>query len=338
MLYVTTRNKQDAHTSYRTLSADTDREGGLYVPFYLPKFTPEQIGALREKSFSQCVSEILKILFGIRLDSWDVDFCIGRYPVRLVPLPHKIVVGETWRNPDWDFARLIRNLAARLQNSQDSQQIPSSWACIAVRIAVIFGLFGELERLGLAGAEKTVDLAAHEGDLSAAVSAVYAKKMGLPIGSVVCSCSEDSPLWELLHTGQAQTKREKDTLPENLERLIYEVLGYEKTGLFIDSCKAGEAFRISAGDRTLLREAVSPVVVSQKRVDSLIPNVYRTSTYVLEPDSALAYGALLDHRSSTGERRAALLLTERSPLHALQAVAYSMNISVQELKERIYIK
>ena len=43
MLYVTTRNKTDAHTAHKTLTSDRGADGGLYVPFQIPVISKEYI-------------------------------------------------------------------------------------------------------------------------------------------------------------------------------------------------------------------------------------------------------------------------------------------------------
>ena len=96
MLYVTTRNNRDAYTAQRVLRENRGPDGGLYVPFREPVFSREEIDALKEKSFHQCVAEVLNRLFNTKLIRWDVEFCVGRYPVRLVNLPQRIIAGE-WR-------------------------------------------------------------------------------------------------------------------------------------------------------------------------------------------------------------------------------------------------
>ena len=62
MLYVTTRDKNDAVTAYRTLSGSKSSDGGLYIPFQSIKFSHEQILELKDKSFGKCVAEILNFL------------------------------------------------------------------------------------------------------------------------------------------------------------------------------------------------------------------------------------------------------------------------------------
>ena len=104
MLYVTTRNNRDAYTAQRVLRENRGPDGGLYVPFREPVFSREEIDALKEKSFHQCVAEVLNRLFNTKLTRWDVEFCVGRYPVRLVNLPQRIIAGECWHNPEWSAA------------------------------------------------------------------------------------------------------------------------------------------------------------------------------------------------------------------------------------------
>lgn len=338
MLYVTTRNTADANTSYRTLYMDRAEDGGLYVPFRLPKLTDRQIDELKDKSFGQCVADILKLLFGVRLESWDVDFCIGRQPYRVVSLSHKIVVGETWRNPDWDFSRLVRNLTQRIRDGKEQSETVTGWCRIAVRMAVLFGLFGKLERLGLTGSKAPTDVAVDAGDLSAAVSALYCKRMGLCIGSIICSCTEEDALWELFHSGHISEGISSGELPQDLERLVFEVFGIKESLRFVECLSSGKEYILSETDRLRLCDAVKLMAVSENRIAAIIPNVYRTNAYVLSECAALAYGGLLDHRSLGVERKCALLLTEQSPICEAEKVALAMNIPVSELRPLLHIQ
>ena len=344
MLYVTTRNKTDAHTAHNTLTGDRAPDGGLFVPFQLPKLSDGDILALKDKTFGQCIADILNLFFSARLDGWDVDFSIGRYPIKLVPMSHKIVVAESWHNPDWDFARMVRNLAGRLRGSGDTEGVPSNWAWIAIRIATLFGLYGEMLRQGLTTPDKTMDICVTSGDFGAPISAWYAKEMGLPVGTVICACNENSGVWDLLHHGELRTDTiavntntpECDvSVPVNLERLISARLGHDEAARFRTCCETGRAYIPGEEEAILLREGMYAAVVGQNRMESIIYNVYRSGTYLLGPYSALAYGGLQDYRTGVGEGRTALILTERGPICSAATVAKAMGISMQELKERV---
>jgi threonine synthase len=124
-------------------------------------------------------------------------------------------------------------------------------------------------------------------------------------------------------------------IPPDLERLICETCGQEEAGSFFWSSTEGGNYAPSELNWAALRKGMFAAVASQDRVMSIIPSVYRTSQYILDPYCALAYGALSDYRARFGSSRTVLLLSEKSPLSCSEAVSEAMGISVDELKKRI---
>lgn len=339
MLYVTTRNNRDAFTSQRALRENRGPDGGMYLPFHAPSFSQADLDALAEKPFNQRVAEILNLLFQTRLSGWDVDFCAGRYPVRLENLRHRIVMAETWHNPEWDFDRTVRSLSACLRDGE--LQAPGDWVRIAVRIAVLFGIFGELKRTSV---DQPANIALVSGDFSAPISVWYARQWGLPIGNLVCCCNENNSLWDLICHGQLRTDilsiptavPEADVaLPADLERLIYECGGTLEVRRYLDACCQGSMYCPNDAVLAKLRKGVYVSVVSSKRMETTIPSVYRTHGYLLSPSTALAYAGMLDYRAKTGQTGPCLVLAEKGPLRDADTVAAVLGISTEELKERI---
>ena len=339
MLYVTTRNSRDTFTTQRALRENRGPDGGMYVPFRAPCFSQAELDALAEKPFPQRVAEILNLLFQIRLSGWDVDFCAGRYPVRLESLPHRVIVAETWHNSESNFDRTIRNLTARLQDGQIGA--PGDWARIAVRIAVLFGIFGELRH---AGVNQPVDIAMVSGDFSAPISAWYARQWGLPVGNLICCCNENNSLWDLICHGQLRTDvlsvstaiPEADVaLPEDLERLIFACGGTLEVWRYLDTCRQGTMYCPNDAVLAQLRKGLYVSVVSSQRMETTIPSVYRTHGYILSPSSALAYAGMQDYRAKTGQTGPCLVLAEKGPMHNSEAVASMLGISAEELENQI---
>ena len=284
MLYVTTRNKNDAHTAHKTLTMDKT-ENGPFIPFQLPVICHDDIRALAAKSFGQNVADILNQFFAARLDGWDVDFSIGRYPVKLIPMNRKIVFAESWHNPDNDFARIVRNLAGRLRGNDDNAGVPSNWAWIAIRIAVLFAVFGQMMQQGLIGAEDIIDIALPSGDFSGPMAVWYAREMGLPIGNIICSCNENCGIWELLHHGSMRTDLVAQStntpecdvgVPVGIERLIAGILGSDEAKQFHRACGEGLVYAPGEDKTDILRKGLYIAVVGQMRMESIIYNVYRT--------------------------------------------------------------
>jgi len=337
MLYVTTREKNDPQTTPKALSADRGADGGLYVPFQIIKLGAEDVQAMLEKPFSCCIAEVLNLFFSCRLTGLDVEFAIGRNPYKLVPMNHRIVVAELWHNLDNCYDRLERELAAKICASQGVELKLTSWLRIGIRLAVLFGIFAQLHQLGMGTA---VDVSVPTGDFSAAMAVWYGRDMGLPIANIICSCNENSGVWELLHLGELHTDGDPTVtttpladavVPAELERLISATMGREEAKRFADTCASGRIYHPHTESLPMLKKGMFSAVVSRSRLDALIPSVYRTNTYILGPYTALAYGGLMDYRAKTGETRPALMIAERSPICDGTVVTDSMRMTCNEL-------
>lgn len=322
MLYVTTRDSKDAYTPRHPLTKDRGPDGGFFIPFRKICFTGEEIASLGEKSFGQCVAEVLNRFFPGKLTGWQVDFALGRRPIRLIAMSHKILVGELFNNPGNSFPWSVRKLRDLLVPSEEVPEALSQWTVIAVRIALLFGIFGELMRRDLADQERPFDVAVAVDDFSGPVSVFYAKQMGLPIGRIVFGCNENSGVWDLLHHGELHTGRRPvetgtplcdHAVPASLERLIYEKLGRGEAVRFAETVARKGVYALPDVTRAVLGEGFFGAVISQKRMQSVIRNVHSTNGYELHPYGALAYGALQDFRAIQSEATPALILTEFCP-------------------------
>lgn len=331
MLYLTTRNRHDAYTTARVLIADRGPDGGLYMPFRMAVLSGEEVWQLKDKTFSQCIAEILNLFFGCGLSMWDVEFAVGRYPFKTVSVSQKVHVAQLWHNQDGKYSWLEATLARKICGQIPAEGIPS-WVRIAIRIAVLTAVFGELMRQGAVDPRDPVDIAVPAGDFEMPVSVWYARQMGLPIANIICSCNENSAAWELLHLA---TVRTDSGMPEQLERLICGTLGPEEACRYAAACEKGGVYALSSEDAEKLRAGMFAAVVSAHRLQSTVRNVYRTSAYIPGPQTALAYGGLLDYRAKTGENRTVLLLAQTDPADDAKFVADALDITVSELKEKL---
>lgn len=339
MLHATTRSELDPVTAHRALTGLRAADGGLYVPFRLPELSSDEISALKGKSFGQAAAEILGMFFGCKLDGWDVEFAIGRYPVRCVPMSHRIVIAETWHNLEWDHAWMVHSLVDLVAGRKIDE--PGDWAETTVRIAALFGIFAELMRTGMLKDDEKVDISVTSGDFSAPMAAWYARKMGLPISGIVVCCNENSAPWDLIYKGELRTGAVAvptatpdcdKTLPKGLERFIHACGGKKEVSRYLDACSRGEVYFPSEAVYPIMRKDTHASVVGSKRVLSTIPNLYKTNSYLPGLYTALAYSGMLDYRARTGESRLAIVLSEQSPVCHADAVASAMGIRQEELE------
>lgn len=342
MLYVTSRNDKDSFTAQRAIAESRGPDGGIYVPFRITPLSEEELGELANISFNQCLALILNRLLHTRLTGWDMDLCIGRYPVRLSSMSHRIVIGESWHNPDGDFRAMVRDISRLVRSDKGNADDYGPWMEMSVRIAVSFGIFAELMRQGMVSPGNPMDVSVVSGDFFAPMSIWYARMMGLPAANIVCCCNENSGIWNLIHHGELRTDQpcihtatpEADvSVPDGLECLISACCGTEETDLYLETVRRGRMYCPAPHHLDKLRQGIQVSVISGPGMMRTIPNVFSTSRTLLSPYAALAYAGLLDYRARTGESRYGLILAEKSPATDPATVSEALNISPKELRE-----
>ena len=244
-------------------------------------------------------------------------------------------MAETWHNPEGKYHRLEKNLMEILEAKTD---LSGNWVAIAIRMAVLAGILGYSEIPDTT----PVDISVVTGDCTVPISAWYLRKMGFPIGNIICCCNENGAFWDLLSRGQMKlntkvrqtfTPKCDTAVPAGLELLIKEKLDWDDVEEFLALQEQGSTYYLSAEEHRHFQEGFSAAVVGDKRVRMAIPNLYNTNGYILCPYSALVYTGLMDYRSHPGPRRAALMLTEYDPRDCADTVIHALAISDQELKE-----
>jgi len=320
LLYVTTRNHQNAVTVQHVLFENTGPDSGLYLPLHFPVLSGADLTKFTEVSFNQRIAEMLNMFFCTKLTGWDVDFAIGRYPVRLHPLSHRIIMAETWHNPKWRYFNLEKKLLDLIGGQADAS---GNWLSVAVRMAILAAILME-QTDNTAG---KVDICCDSGDFTVPVSAWYLRKMGFPIGNIICCSNESNGIWDLICLGQMKTDSE---LPVNLERLIHGCGGIAETEQYVKCCNNKEVYSVSDWVLQELRMGLHVSVVSENRTEMIIPNVFNTHNYVLQSRSALAYSGLMDYRAKTGVTRSALVFCDESPVCEAAFVAKCMSLSKEE--------
>ena len=334
MLYVTTRNKKETYTVYKTLIAETAPDGGSFYPFKLPVYSANQIRQMETLPFNQILADVLNAFFSAKLTGWDIDFCIGKNPMRLLSMNYRVFLSELWHNPVADFAYITKRIYARLLGKEPEGNAPD-WVCTVVRIATLFAVYGQLCAQGYLKSGEGLDLAVSGDGFEAPMAAYYARKMGLPVNTVICVFDNDSSIWELIHRGTFGTAAASDAAKCGVEKLISAALGEEALQSYFASCEKGRAFTAEEERLSALSDGFYCVVTGKDRAISTVNSVYRSNNYVMDPVTALSYGSLQDYRASTGNSALTLLLSERSPEHALKEIAKVTGVTEQKLLDQV---
>lgn len=305
MLYVSTRNQKDTFTAYRALNENTAPDGGVYIPFHLPVFTQEELSAMKTRSCCDVIAQVLNLFFGVHLTELDVEFELGKAPFKSETMQHKFVVAECWRNPGYSYDYILKSLYGMMITEKEPGILPTGWACIGIKIALLFGLYSVM-----GNAMQGVDVAITAGDYSDLSAIAYAKAMGLPVEMTVCACDDNSAFWDLVNKGEYVYDAAQ---PDYIESFLSILVGNETDISQKNIGQSRRVYRVNEEQNAILSANVFAAVVSSKRVDSVISNMRRTNGYTFDAEAALAYGGLQDYRSSTGISKDTLLFSKNRP-------------------------
>ena len=334
MLYVSTRNEAETFTAHVALTNNYAVDGGSIVPFRLPVFEADEISGLKNKPFNQILADILNQFFSARFTLWDVDLSVGKSRIRTLSMSHRLMVAELWHNPAGDFSYITERLRNRL--TQEPLTESSAWLKMAVWIAAFFGVYGQMITDGLLEEGAHFDVVVPSDDLMMPVAAHNARIMGLPIRMVICSCSGENNLWDLVHRGTVNTSALDAVTISGIESLLYTVLGSGAVMSFLDCCEKKRIYSLDPLQHEVFQKGFYCTVAGESRADATINSFFRSNGYLVDPTAAICYSGLQDYRAGTGSSCMTLLMTEHTPLDFQEQICRATGIPRNKLFE--YVK
>lgn len=303
MLYVTTRGTRDAFTAHRTLCANKAPDNGYFIPMRFPQFSQDEVRSMVESSFEETVACILNLFFPAGLTKWDVGLFVGMNTARTIELSPKIVLAELWHNPGNCFDHVISGLFRRVIG-KETNSAPSEWFCITVKIAILFGLYGELCRCNILSFGETIDLSLPADNFSYPIAAIYANTIGLPIGELLCNCSRTQEVWNLIHRGTLNISGLSDDLRAGLERFLFHRL--KKAECILDM----RSYEAEPNEKACLQSGLFCTVSGKERIVQAQKGVIGSNKKFVTPNAALCFSGLGDYRAKTGDCRLTMIIEE----------------------------
>jgi len=190
---------------------------------------------------------------------------------------------------------------------------------------------------GSLGPEGIMDVVVPTGNFGNILAAWYAKRMGLPIGRLICASNRNRVLADFF--GQKRYDRNRPfyktespsmdiLVSSNLERLLFHVTGEDSgrtAGLMKDLAEKGsyaledaEAEKLS-DFRAGWADEVASGAASRR--------LFEQSGYLVDPHTAVAVSVLEKMREEGGEARPALVAATASPFKFPLAVARAIGLS-----------
>ena len=174
-----------------------------------------------------------------------------------------------------------------------------NWGRLVPQIVYYFAAYAQLLKAGSIAFGDEVDFCVPTGNFGDILAGYYAKRMGLPVGKLVCASNENNVLTDFLTTGTYTAKREffKTTSPSmdilvssNLERLLYHVTGSdaEVAGLMKSLAETG-SYTVRPETLAAIQENFSCGWSSEEQVAGEIRARYEKDGYLCDTHTAVAF-------------------------------------------------
>lgn len=161
------------------------------------------------------------------------------------------------------------------------------------------------------------------GNFGNILAAYYAKRMGLPVGKLICASNSNKVLFDFFTTGEYDRNREfvltsspsMDILiSSNLERLIYHICGDDpvKCAAFMKELSDKGSYTITEEMKSGLADFVSGYADEDQTADE-IRTVYENDGYVIDPHTAVASSVYRRYLRETSDAAPAVIDSTASP-------------------------
>ena len=176
-----------------------------------------------------------------------------------------------------------------------------------------------------------VDFVVPTGNFGNILAGYYAKKMGLPVGKLICASNSNNVLTEFFADGTYDANREffKTISPSmdilissNLERLVFELSGRDAslTKERMDELKSAGKYSVSKREKTLLDQEFYAGYCDEEDCEQTISDVFEEYGYVCDPHTAVAMNVYGQIKGYYGLTNPAVVLSTANAYKFPQAV------------------
>lgn len=195
---------------------------------------------------------------------------------------------------------------------------------LSPQIAYYFSAYCDLVGAGEIRLGQKVDFVVPTGNFGDILAGYYAKKMGLPVGRLVCASNKNNVLTDFFETGVYDVNREffKTMSPSmdilvssNLERLIFDMENRdpEKTIALMKSLSETGKYDVGQARAAQLKETFYANFCGEESCAETIGNFFEEYEYVLDPHTAVAMSVYDGYVCENGSERPAVILSTASP-------------------------
>ncbi len=225
-----------------------------------------------------------------------------------------------------------------------------NWGRILPQVVYYISAYCDLLQGGEINMGDRVNFCVPTGNFGDILAAYYAKRMGLPVGKLICASNKNDVLTDFLRTGVYDKNRpfhntmspSMDILvSSNLERLLFDLSGEndEEVRGYMEALNTGGKYEVSGKIKAALQEQFWGGFCDEAETGRTIARYYKEYGYLIDTHTAVAAGVLEQYRKETGDKTLTVFASTASPYkfcdHVLSAIGETPKGDGVELLEQL---
>ena len=205
---------------------------------------------------------------------------------------------------------------------------------LAPQITYYFKAYADLLRRGQIAMGDQVNFCVPTGNFGDILAGWLAKKLGLPVGKLVCASNANNVLTDFIETGVYDRRRplHKTDSPSmdilvssNLERLLFFLSGDTKlvAGLMQDLNTKG-VYTVPEQLKSAIKEEFWAGYCDDEKAKKTIQSVFENQNYLCDTHTATGWAVAEDYVNQSGDTRPMVVLSTASPYKFPAAVLSSL--------------
>ena len=199
-----------------------------------------------------------------------------------------------------------------------------NWGRILPQVVYYISAYCDLVRSGAIRLGQKVNYCVPTGNFGNILSCYYARKMGVPVGKLICASNRNDVLTDFIRTGVYDRNRPFHTtmspsmdilISSNLERLLFDLSEWNDALIRTYMIQLGQTgrYEVSHEIRERLQRLFYGGYCSEEDTAATIARLYRNNGYLIDTHTAVAAKVLEDYRRESRDETPAIFVSTASP-------------------------
>ena len=214
-----------------------------------------------------------------------------------------------------------------------------NWGRLVPQIVYYISAYCDMYRSGAISLGEKIDVCVPTGNFGNIFACYIAKKMGLPVGRLVCASNKNNVLTDFINHGVYDRNREfyptmspsMDILiSSNLERLLYLLFGSERCSTLMGELSSGGRYSLSEDELRLVQESFVGYFTDEDECRATVKRIYENENRLIDTHTAVAVSAAERYMSESEAKLKMLIVSTASAYKFAADVLLSLTGSKPE--------